>query len=307
MSSTGQRLSFERPVISAENRRYTTSRLSRNETPLPSADDWAFRVKVISSTSNLTDDVFKKAVQGLVNICFPSGVLEELGMDLLARHMREERAPQENTERTRTAFSSEMTVCIGKMLAEYLDTSEKVKSALRSILLASIDLHTEVDTESFLDILRDLTSKTSTPVANNTSPLLSSAIPQNGNHGQEMDEWIVDAEEPTMTNLLPIQQSKKNASSNKKVSATWRWNVEENEISAEKIKSAFMRPSDLFAFHALPLAKHLLAAHATRKEIRSEIQKMIDEMSETVYGEWVNNFHRLQNGDETACAQTART
>jgi hypothetical protein len=30
--------------------------------------------------------VFRKAVQGLVKICFPSGVLEELGIDVLKQH-----------------------------------------------------------------------------------------------------------------------------------------------------------------------------------------------------------------------------
>jgi hypothetical protein len=110
-------------------------------TILPSGEDWLFRVKVISSATDLGNDLFKNAVQGLVRICFPEGFLDQLGPQILERHMCEEKAPEVNIRRMSEIFRTEMTERVACMLAEYLDTPAKVESTMQATLAASVKFH----------------------------------------------------------------------------------------------------------------------------------------------------------------------
>ena len=112
---------------------------------LPTAEDWLFRVKVISSATDLGNDLFKNAVHGLVRICFPDGVLDQLGLRVLEQHMREENAPTDNIERMTGIFQSEMIQHVTSILAEHLDTPAKVDSAVRAIVAGSAQLYGEQD------------------------------------------------------------------------------------------------------------------------------------------------------------------
>jgi hypothetical protein len=69
--------------------------------------------------------------------------LDQLGIEVLQQHMREEKAPEENIQRMREAFCSEMAQRVTWMLAAYLDTPAKVKSAMRATIEASATLHGE--------------------------------------------------------------------------------------------------------------------------------------------------------------------
>jgi len=113
------------------------------ETSLPTGEDWLFRVKVISAATDLADDLFKNAVQGLVRICFPDGILDQLGLRVLEQHMREENAPLDNIQRMTEIFKSEMIQRLTSMLAEYLDTPTKVDLAVHATVAASARLHGE--------------------------------------------------------------------------------------------------------------------------------------------------------------------
>jgi hypothetical protein len=104
-------------------------------------EDYFFRVQVISTTTDFTTDVFKKAVQGLVRICFPQGILEDLGVEIVTQHMRDEEAPEDNIIRTTDIFRSEMFHRVTCMLAEYLDTPGKVEASMKAIMAASASLH----------------------------------------------------------------------------------------------------------------------------------------------------------------------
>ncbi|KAI4944676.1 hypothetical protein J4E91_008681 [Alternaria rosae] len=110
-------------------------------TSLPTGDDWVFRVKVISSATDLGNDLFKNAVQGLVRICFPEGILDQLGPQVLEQHMREEKVPEQNIEMMSEIFRAEMEQRMASMLAEHLDTAAKVDSVLKIMLSASAKAH----------------------------------------------------------------------------------------------------------------------------------------------------------------------
>ncbi|KAJ4346289.1 hypothetical protein N0V95_005499 [Ascochyta clinopodiicola] len=122
---------------------------------LPTSDDYVFRIQVISTTANIKTDVFKKAVQGLVKICFPQDVLEEIGIQVVTQHMRNEDAPESNIAQMTEIFRSEMIHRVTWMLAEYLDTPNKVEASVKAIMAASASLHgARIGT----DVLGDITT-----------------------------------------------------------------------------------------------------------------------------------------------------
>lgn len=96
---------------------------------------------MISSMAKLQDQVFEKAVQDLVKICFPRGVLEELGVDVIERHMREEATPEANIEKMIEVYNAEMIQRVSYMLAAFLDTPEKLKAGFKAVEAASEALH----------------------------------------------------------------------------------------------------------------------------------------------------------------------
>lgn len=85
--------------------------------------------------------MFKKAVQGLVKICFPQDVLEKIGIEVVTQHMRNESAPEHNIEKMTEIFRSEMSHRVNWMLAEYLDTPAKVEASVKAVIAASASLH----------------------------------------------------------------------------------------------------------------------------------------------------------------------
>jgi hypothetical protein len=137
--------SREQPFFRGESDPYFPVRQARHALTLPSNDDWVFRVKVIHSTTDLQDTVFKNAVQGLVKICFPQGILEELGIEIVKQYMQEENAPNGNITKMSEIFRGEMIHRVTWMLAEYLNTPKKLKTGLKSIIAASESMHDEIE------------------------------------------------------------------------------------------------------------------------------------------------------------------
>lgn len=122
-----------------------------HSTSLPTGEDWIFRTKVISSITDLGNDVFKTAVQGLVRMWFPEGILDQLGPQVLEQHMREEQAPEKNIRRMSEIFGNEMTKRMVSMIAENLDTAAKVDAVLKAILSTSTRAHGDKLGEDIVD------------------------------------------------------------------------------------------------------------------------------------------------------------
>jgi hypothetical protein len=97
---------------------------------------WKLRVKVLCSTND-DDEVFRDAVQGLVKICFPKGVIQELGINILEQHMREGHAPEENISHMRGVFNVEMVHRLAWLLAEHLTTPQLTKIGISSVIAAT--------------------------------------------------------------------------------------------------------------------------------------------------------------------------
>jgi hypothetical protein len=85
---------------------------------------------------------------------------------------------------------------------------------------------------------------------------------------------------------------------NKKISTSWRWDIDPNTFSMDAVPKVFKRTSDLFAYHALPIARDLLTPNATGKEVRLQMQTMLAEMPENDFRKWAASLQKLYEGDE---------
>ncbi|KAI8935635.1 hypothetical protein NX059_007163 [Plenodomus lindquistii] len=324
-------------------------------TSLPTADDWVFRVKVISSATDLTNDVFKKAVQGLVKICFPDGVLEQLGIQVLEQHMHEENAPEENIRKMVQIFRAEMAHRVTWMLAEYMDTSTKLEAGVEAIVAASASLHgsklgedilgevmnslgrirkrvpeesthrlsdgaalREPIEESSLERSDESDMHTSNSSASTTSESAQSSSEESAPprkekkkksnvHGRSTEQEAIhdiaamdvdiDNTAPQPRNTTANASSKAPLLRSNKISTSWSWDIDPKAFMTTQALEAFSSASDLFAFHALPLARQRLGTNAKRKALRHKMEDMLAATPNAEYEKWAESFNKLLEGD----------
>lgn len=353
---------------------------SERAASLSNRDEWAFRLKVISSSTALHHDVFEQAVQGIVRICFPQGVLEELGIDILERHMRAENAPVENIAKMRDIFRAEMIHRITWMLSEYLDTPARVETSVQSIIAASARLHSDkigsdvlgdvvaslnglrarvpvnsterlATNDVFRLVLRDDGSSTANEASSSSevehmeqSPVMKKKKKNHNRskrndvhqgHATQADEFEMNIIEPAPAPKTKNKKEKKmekddrcklqetteeqvlvannprmdvdgatsstehlvHGDRDNKISSRWKWDVDPDELTSEDIHKYFKGASDVFAFHALPIANKKLGENAKRKEIRHTMESILADMHDDEYGKWVESHQRLLAGD----------
>jgi hypothetical protein len=323
-----------------------------NATSLPTSDDWGFRVQVVPQSTDIHTEMFKRAVQGLVKICFPQNVLNELGVDVVQQHMREQSAPKQNSEKMREIFRSEMVHRLVWMLVEYLDDSSKVEAVVESVTAASAVIHgdklgpdilgsvlaglqrlrEQVPDNSTKTLAEDMVLTEFKDTGNNGNSVVTSVETLAGNelasngvsdlseseteplvhkkrksqnsikveeisdkplkHSQRHQGVAAGKEMAAGLTVQPKRQGKEN-----KVSTSWRWNVKQEEITAENSQLYFHRTVDLFAYHALPIAKGLLGHDAGRQDIRLKIESLWTSITDDGYDKWRESFRRLQDGD----------
>lgn len=310
---------------------------NKGSTSLSTGDDYVFRIQVISTTSDVNTDVFKKAVQSLVKICFPQDVLQEIGIEVVTQHMRSEDAPEENITKMKEIFRSEMIHRVTWMLAEYLDTPAKVEASVKAIMAASASLHgVKIGEDVLGDVAMSLDALRENLPGNSTERLAYSTDMETlFFRVAESDTTDNDAERPTQSNEAepdrpvvdtadsspeedhqPALLAKKNKKKEKaglepkepvkhmgagkesKISTSWRWNVSDT-ANIDDMSVHFKRTSDLFAYHALPIVKQRLGLQAKRKQLRQEIETMLATMPDDGFQKWVESFHKLESGDTT--------
>ncbi|KAH6866496.1 hypothetical protein BKA58DRAFT_460211, partial [Alternaria rosae] len=303
-------------------------------TSLPTGEDWIFRIKVISSATDLGNDVFKNAVQGLVRMCFPEGILDQLGPQALEQHMREEHAPEKNIRRMSEIFGNEMTKRMVSMIAENLDTAAKVDAVLKAMLSTSARAHGDKLGEDIVDYVtaRLLRMKAKAPKRSTEWLAHANAPQENDSSDGDVSISGVSDYEPTpppkmkrhkkpdkeskrarpgaddrgakSTNPhvslpaapLPLQQHTSKGK-DRKISSKWLWDIKRADIAGDAVADTFSRTSDLFAYHALPIAKRKLGPDASKKQIRCEMQSLIDGMPAGEFEKWVESLQKLLGGD----------
>ena len=299
---------------------------------LPTGEDWVFRVRVISSATDLGNDLFKDAVQGLVLTCFPAGILDQLGSQVMEQHMREEKAPEENILRMSEIFRSEMIQRVASMVAEHLVTAAEFDSVLETMLVASARAHGDGIGEDILGHITANLLRLKARAPEHSTEWLASGKAERKYDSSDGDVSVGDVseEEPkffartkkrihhikkeqrvrstTPDNItddveldvdLPAASNKHRSrkTKDKKISSKWKWNIEATELADEDVAEAFPRTSDLFAYHALPITRRNLGSQVSRKETRCEMQTLLDGMPQDEFGKWVESLQKLYNGD----------
>ena len=101
--------------------------------------------------------MFKEAVQGLIKICFPAGVLDQLSLDIIESQMQEQDATDDGIVKMRELVQLEMAHKLAWLLAEQFDTPEKIETAITSVIVARHCLYgTKSDYSVFKDIIQGL-------------------------------------------------------------------------------------------------------------------------------------------------------
>ncbi|KAJ4309613.1 hypothetical protein N0V94_008845 [Neodidymelliopsis sp. IMI 364377] len=290
----------------------TTSGIS-----LPTSDDYTFRIQVISTTTDVNTDLFKKAVPGLVKICFPQNILEEIGIDIVTQHMHSEGASERNITQMKDIFRSEMIHRVIWMLADYLDTPLKIEASVKAVIAASAGLHGDKIGEDVLgDIIKslkmlkeqmdhrlspqiDLSTKEFEPPQKSKKKLklpFEECLKQKTDLSTEAHDYLDDLASIRRPEDILGQHTRKGKEG--KISTLWRWDVKD-DVSPATVKANFNRASELFAYHALPVVKRQLGPQAKRKELRQEIQSILTGMSNREFEKWIDSYGKLKQGDIT--------
>ena len=249
---------------------------------VPSLEDWAFRVKVISSATNLDDEIFRDAIRGLVCICFPDGILEQLGQRVVEDHMREHNADAANIQRMSEVFQSELIRHLAYLLGTYFDTSDQVISTIQLAIAPHRNKASDSDNATVQQpsITKESMSDKDTGFPD-PIPLSSQAIRQEDALGNK-DRSVMSIEDAVSVPNAALRKRK-----DKKISSNWQWNIDPTEIADEDINATFPRTAELFAYHALPMAQRKLGSKAPKKELRLDMQSALDAMPRDEFSMWV--------------------
>lgn len=211
--------------------------------------------------------------------------------------MREKRAEPANIQRTIEAFQPEMIRRLIGMLAGYFDTPDQVASAVQAALG---ERHKTPNDEGTLGSSNTIVEE-SRPLKNkrtNHSRGLQEATPSRS-YDNNLNGALVDVERQTtpaensFSNSNTISQRQKD----RKISATWNWNIDPNEVTEEAVQHAFPRTADLFAYHTLPTTQQMLGSKASRKEMRLDMQSLLDSISQAEFQKWVESLDKLHKGN----------
>lgn len=282
----------------------------RDEAYLPydaEKTEYAFRIETVSA-DGIPDSLLKKAVQGLVRTCFPDHMFEELGVRVIEQHMTELNASEDAITRMKDAFRTETVHRVARMLAEYLDTAEKAATGVASLVAATNRLHFhKTDSEAVADAISALcqlredmsatdaidgsNNQSETHMTEKASETLKSVEPTVG-----PDQVIVD--ESVATIITPPSPKKtKHKKDLNKITSSWRWNIDADELDEEDVAAHFTRPTDLFAYHALPIVQTQLGNEAPKSAIRKEMDAIWTDMPAGGHAEWNDAYEKLRNGD----------
>ncbi|KAF2744126.1 hypothetical protein M011DRAFT_480202 [Sporormia fimetaria CBS 119925] len=272
---------------------------SRNEHRLtddnPSANtDWSFRLKVLCSEKISDDDVLPGAVQGLMQICLPEDVLDKASVNVVEQHMREAKVSPERITVIRDLFHECMIHHGAQLYAGYLNTPARLKLGLSSLLDA---------TGADKSLLGELTQSAHSPGSRcssqsaQTGPSTDDSEPipvasdneltLNGLSTTDGDERITN--QANSTNTRRGDQNR--------ISKTWRWNVDPKDMRFEELLECFSHPTDLFAYHALPVIRTELGTAAKRADIRKKMDATWADLPNDVRERWQGCLNSLRNRD----------
>ncbi|KAL1793423.1 hypothetical protein ACET3X_008405 [Alternaria dauci] len=229
-------------------------------------------------------------------------------------------------------FRAEMTQRVASLLAEHLDTASKVETAIRATVVASAKLHGCGLGEDILGYIITSLLQLKAKASENSTDWLANIEHLQETVGSDEDMSVLDVSDEQSPTLgkkkkhenrskkakrrhttvegdplknadmdfdLPAASPGQRISGNKdkKISPRWQWDVDATKLADDDVAEAFPRTSSLFAYHALPIAKRKLGSQASRKEIRCEMQSLLDGMPPDEFEKWVESLQKLLSGD----------
>lgn len=255
---------------------------------LPSVGDWKFRLKVLC-LENANDEILKDAIQGLVKICFPERVLEEIGVDVVEKHMQESGASHGCISRMRKVFHTEMIRRVAWMLADHVDTTEKTEVAVLAVLTACNQLKQGRVDDKLMDDIICAFQRFRERALDGDMIEPDGDMPSN------------DIEHPADTTELDgdsARHKKRN-----KLTLTRPWDIDSSDIKPEHVPLYFKRTCDLYSFHAFPIIRRELGHGTTNASVMARIEENLAAMSVDERAKWKHSFHKLRDGDLTMLQQ----
>lgn len=203
-------------------------------------------------------------------------------------------ASETTITKVKEVFAAEKIHRLSWMMARYLDTPLKIETAITSIVSATHQLQgNKIDYHTIDQIITGFTS-------------LRNKLREHGSPGYDhsqdahisVEMHVSDDEVACAKNeaKLPIEE-KSTHDKKHKVSKTWRWAVDKENVHTENIAAHFKRRSDLFAYHALPVAKQEVSSRAGKREVRTRIEELLRGLSDREIEDWKDCFVKLQKGD----------
>lgn len=273
---------------------------------LSTSEEWNFRLKYLCR-GDPSDDMFKEAVQGLIKICFPAGVLDQLSLDIIESQMQEQGATDARILKMRELVQLEMVHKLAWLLAEQLDTPEKTETAITSVIAARHRLHgKKSDYDVFKDIIRGFEKLRDQYAQSGTDHLASGAsirLPTRDRPESEVSQrsctriGLLESEPAAValtdpSSMIPSIVTK----ASKKAS----WDIDKKaiqQLSPMELKAKITKPRYLFAYHALPIVRGDMKEDASYDEIKVEIFSRWTGLSANERNVWRTSYRNLLKGD----------
>ncbi|KAF2499743.1 hypothetical protein BU16DRAFT_558051 [Lophium mytilinum] len=303
------RSSFERAksIFRGDDDPYCPSSITAPKA-LPESEEWSFRFDVLCTTDP-NHTIFKRALQGILQMSFPSGFVSDEISDI-ERKMREKGANEKRVDSMRKLAGEEVIHRLIWVLAEYLDTPDKARETITSIVDASNHRHGQKNEENGFGSLAkelrklrgqtlgdragrvDAEGSTQLPIRSRsperppTRPRTSIIIPENQyKRRPSIQEEIVSSSAQTHS----LQNRKKAC-----------WDIETPlDLSKEDIPKIFKKDRHLYAYHALPVVREDMEDNTPYEDLTAEIRRRWKGLTEKERKSWILSYKRLLSGDSS--------
>ncbi|KAF2499742.1 hypothetical protein BU16DRAFT_281915 [Lophium mytilinum] len=274
------------------------STFGADETVPDSDDEWQHRLKFVCQ-ENPRDDKFKEAIQGLLKICFPARVLDEIGVNVIESQMLANGATSDQTKAMREVAKEEMVHRLTWLLAEQLDTPQKAQIAIQTIIARSHQVHgTELAPAMFDAVVSDFghPPDNHAVVKGGTmiKPSMRSKSQEQTPQIDPMDIEFSNREEHSRSKTVQPNNPVERPDTEQKAI----WDVGYTaKLTLAKILERIQKPRHLFSRHALPLVRRSMKKGATYQELINKIGILWKELSEEDVDDWNSQYRDLLSGD----------
>lgn len=213
----------------------------------------------------------------------------------MSEHMRQDGTPSNKINKMKDIFQSAMVSKFTSMLAEHLDSHEKLNEAVSTMIAASQGLHgkkihPELNVSAAVKTTKEPNKYYEASETDSKPPEKKSkkrkkntekAKDQNEQVQRDHSHTAIDLHasevqtnvlHPIIMNPAMIRHKEAKIRKQKRVSNSWRWNINPEAFDDEDIPHHFKKTSDLFAYHALPIVERKLGPTAKWNVIREKLR-----------------------------------